>query len=92
MPGCSRRQSGEPTELSTLREIGQAITSRLELPAVLEAVVAGAMQLLGNQHTQIVLWDEEIRRLRYGAALGPEAERVRAQSSSLARGSIGPWP
>ncbi len=77
------------TELNVLREIGQAITSRLELPAVLEAVVAGAMQLLGSQYTQILLWDEEDRRLRYGAALGPEGERVRTQKFELGRGVNG---
>ena len=45
-------------ELSALREVGQAITGRLELPDVLEAVAAGAMRLLGGQHVQILLWDE----------------------------------
>ncbi len=77
------------TELSVLREIGQVITSRLELPAVLEAVVAGAMRLLGSQYTQILLWDEEDRRLRYGTALGPETERVRTQTFELGRGVNG---
>ncbi|HSD51597.1 MAG TPA: GAF domain-containing protein [Candidatus Methylomirabilis sp.] len=77
------------TELATLREIGQAITSQIELPAVLEAVVAGAMRLLGTQHTQIILWDEASQRLRYGAALGTEAERVRTQSLELGRGING---
>jgi len=73
-------------ELSALQEIGQAIASRLELPAVLEAVAAGAMRLLGSQFTQILLWDEGSQTLRYGAALGPEAERVRAQSFEGSRG------
>jgi len=77
------------TELSALREMGQAITSRLELPAVLEAVVAGAMRLLGSQHTQIILWDEASQSLRYGAALGTEADRVRNQQFELGRGING---
>jgi hypothetical protein len=77
------------TELAALREIGQAITSQIELPAVLEAVVAGAMRLLGTQHTQIILWDEPSQRLRYGAALGTEAERVRTQPLELGRGING---
>jgi GAF domain-containing protein len=76
-------------ELAALREIGQAITSRLELSAVLEAVVAGAMRLLDSQHTQIILWDEESQRLRLGAALGSEAERVRSQTLELGRGING---
>jgi signal transduction histidine kinase len=66
-------------ELGTLREIDHAITSRLELPAVLQAVVAGAKQLLGTQHAQISIWDEASQRLRTGAAVGTEAERVRLQ-------------
>ena len=77
------------TELAALREIGQAIISQLELPPVLEAVVAGAMRLLGTQHTQIILWDEQTQRLRYGAALGTEAERVRTQTLELGRGING---
>jgi signal transduction histidine kinase len=77
------------TELGALREIGQAITARLELPAVLEAIVAGSMQLLRSQYTQVLLWDEESRQLRYGAALGPEAERVRHQTLELGRGING---
>jgi GAF domain-containing protein len=77
------------TELAALREVGPAITSRLELSAALEAVVAGAMRLLDSQHTQIILWDEETQRLRLGAALGPEAERVRSQTLELGRGVNG---
>jgi hypothetical protein len=73
-------------ELEALREIGQAIASRLELSAVLEAVAAGAMRLLGSQHTQIMLWDEPTEALRYGAALGTEAERVRHQTFQEGRG------
>jgi GAF domain-containing protein len=77
------------TELDTLREIDQAITTRLELPAVLEAVVAGAMRMLSNPFAQIILWDEATQRLRFGAALGPEAERVRSQTFEMGRGING---
>ncbi len=80
---------GRTEELSTLREIDQAITARLDLPAVLEAVVAGAMRFLGTQHVQITLWDEATQRLRFGAAVGTEAERVRYQSFELGRGANG---
>ncbi|MBI2454677.1 MAG: GAF domain-containing protein [candidate division NC10 bacterium] len=77
------------TELSTLREIEQAIAARLELSAVLEAVVAGALRLLGSQHAQILLWDEGTQTLRYGAAVGPEADRVEAHVFELGRGING---
>jgi len=73
-------------ELTLLREIGRAMSSRLDLSAVLEAVVAGAMRLLGSQFAQILLWDEEHRQLRYGAARGPEAERVRTMRLEPGRG------
>ncbi len=76
-------------ELRTLREIDQAIRARLDLPAVLYAVVAGAMKLLGTQHTQIILWDEANRTLHYGAALGTGADRVRSQHFELGKGIIG---
>jgi PAS domain S-box-containing protein len=77
------------TELKTLRDIGQAIAARLELPAVLEAVVAGTMELLGTQHTQIVLWDEATRSLQLGAARGTEEARVRKDRFALGKGAIG---
>jgi signal transduction histidine kinase/putative methionine-R-sulfoxide reductase with GAF domain len=77
------------TELDTLREIDQAITARLELSAVLEAVVAGAMRFLGNPFAQIILWDEATQGLRFGAALGPESERVRSQLFEMGRGING---
>jgi signal transduction histidine kinase len=76
-------------ELAAVQEIGQAIASRLELSAVLEAVVAGALGLMGSQHAQIILWDESGERLRFGAALGPESQRVRVQEFGLERGVIG---
>jgi signal transduction histidine kinase len=73
-------------ELSALREIGQAMTSQLDLSAVLDAVVTGAIALLGSQFAQVLLWDERSRSLRYGAAFGPESERVRRQSFAPGRG------
>jgi PAS domain S-box-containing protein len=76
-------------ELETLREIDRAITSQLELPAVLEAVVAGALRLLGSQFAQVILWDEASQSLGYGAASGPETERVRTQRFELGRGING---
>jgi len=76
-------------ELSTLWEIGRAITGRLDLPAVLEAVAAGTIRLLDNPFAQLILWDEKTQRLQYGAALGPEAERVRHETFELGRGING---
>ena len=76
-------------ELGTLREIGQAITGRLELSAVLEAVVMGVMRLLDNPLAQIILWDEASQSLHYGAAVGSQAERVRRQVFELGRGTNG---
>ncbi len=75
--------------LEVLREIDHAITSRLELGEVLEAVVAGAMRLLNNPSAQIILWDEAAQRLRYGAARGPETDRVKGQVFELGRGING---
>ncbi|RPI10149.1 MAG: GAF domain-containing protein, partial [Zetaproteobacteria bacterium] len=67
-------------ELVALREVGQAIAGRLELSDVLEAVTAGALRLLGSQHAQILLWEDSTRQLRYGFAVGSEADRVKLQS------------
>jgi PAS domain S-box-containing protein len=76
-------------EQETFREIERAMMSRLELPAVLEAVVAGTTRLLSSDFAQVVLWDEATGHLRFGAALGPEAERVRQQTFELGRGING---
>lgn len=73
-------------ELAALREVGQAIARRLELSEVLEAIATGAMRLLGSQHSQILLWDEEAQCLRYGSAVGSEADRVKSQSFVGSRG------
>ena len=77
------------SELDTLREIGQAVIAQLELRAVLEAVAAGTRRLLGTQHSEISLWDEGRQDLRFGAADGTEAERVRARTYELGRGVNG---
>jgi signal transduction histidine kinase len=76
-------------ELTLLREIGRAVSSRLEISAVLEAVVSGARRLLRSQFAQILLWDEERQQLRFGAAVGPEAERARAMRLEVGRGVNG---
>src|SRR5512143_634591 len=73
-------------ELTALREVGQAIARRLELSEVLEAIATGAMRLLGSEHSQILLWDDEAGCLRYGSAVGTEAERVKGQSFVGSRG------
>lgn len=76
-------------ELESLRRIDRAITSPLDLPAVLDAVVTGAMQILDAQHAQIVLWDEASRQLRLGAVVGPEAARARQEGLPLGTGVCG---
>jgi signal transduction histidine kinase len=76
-------------QLAALREISQAVVARLDLPAVLEAVVAGALRLLNTQHVQIILLDEATGQLQFGAAVGPEADRVRRQTFQLGHGING---
>jgi len=76
-------------QLKTLRDIGQAIAARLELPEVLEAVVTGAMELLGTQHAQIALWDEATRTLRLGAVGGTHAAQVESDAFALGEGAVG---
>lgn len=76
-------------EMEALRRIDNASTARLELPEVLTAVVRGAMQFVGGEFAQIALWDEASQRLRFGAALGPDAERIRTQAFELAQGING---
>ncbi|HSB80303.1 MAG TPA: GAF domain-containing protein [Candidatus Methylomirabilis sp.] len=76
-------------QLKTLRDIGQAIAARLELPEVLNAVVSGTMELLGSPHAQIALWDEATRRLRRGAAGGTHATMVGTDDIPLGEGVMG---
>ncbi len=79
----------QANELQAVAEIGQAVSRHLELPAVLNAIVAGTMRLLDNPFAQILLWDEERQRLTYGAVQGPEAQRVMGQQFELGRGING---
>jgi GAF domain-containing protein/CHASE1-domain containing sensor protein len=76
-------------EMEALRRIDNASTARLELPEVLTAVVTGARQFLGSDFAQVALWDEASQRLRFGAALGPDAERIRSQAFDPVRGING---
>jgi PAS domain S-box-containing protein len=66
-------------ELETVRDIERAITSHLELPAVLDAVTAGATRLLRSRSAEVLLWDESGQCLRSGAAADAEAAPARTE-------------
>ncbi len=51
--------------------------------------MTGAMRLLGSPFAQIVLWDEATQSLRFGAARGAEAERVRSHTWAVGQGANG---
>jgi PAS domain S-box-containing protein len=76
-------------EMEALRDMGQAITAQVALPAVLEAVVAGATRVAGSDAAEIVLWDEGRQELQLGAARGPGAAAAPPHAFLLGCGAVG---
>ena len=76
-------------EARSLYEIAHSLTTSLDPSEVLHLISVKTTELLGTPHAQVVLWDEETRTLRLGAAYGSEAEHVRTQEFRLGEGVNG---
>ena len=79
-------------EFEALRSVGRAVGSTLDLQAVLELVVARAVEFSGAAAGSIYEYDEALQefhfRMSYGA--GPElAERLRARPLRFGEGAVG---
>ncbi len=68
-----RRQA---RELAALNRAGQAITSTLELNAVLDLVIREARTLLDAQGVSVLLCDLQTEVLTFAASVGPGAEQL----------------
>lgn len=72
-------------ELDTLKKLSINLTSSLDLPDVLDAVVTEAMRLIGNAHdVNIFLYKNN--KLSFGAALDFEGNRNKAWSTPRSNG------
>jgi signal transduction histidine kinase/CheY-like chemotaxis protein len=76
-------------ETRSLYEVAHSLTTSLDPTEVLRLVSLKTTELLGTPHAQVVLWDEETKTLRLGAAHGTEVERVRDQQFRLGEGVNG---
>jgi signal transduction histidine kinase len=76
-------------EAQSLYEVGHSLTTSLDPREVLHLISVKTTELLGTPHAQVVLWDEETKTLRFGAAYGTEAEKVKQQVFRLGEGVNG---
>jgi signal transduction histidine kinase/putative methionine-R-sulfoxide reductase with GAF domain len=79
-------------QLQALSEVGQAVSSTLDLEAVLQAIVTRAAQLAGTRGCSIWEYDEraEVFSLRATTILDPEIEKIlRSAGLRKGEGSIG---
>lgn len=76
-------------ELASLNEIGQAISSSLDLEEILNIITQSTVRLLGVEAASLVLLDEEENYLRFAAASGEAADFVYGQRLELGQGIIG---
>jgi signal transduction histidine kinase/HAMP domain-containing protein len=76
-----------------LRAVGRAVGSTLDLDAVLELIVARAIEFSQARAGMIYEFDEAVREFRFSLSHGAEpalAERLRAQPIALSQGAVGP--
>ena len=76
-------------ETRSLYEVAHTLTTSLDPAEVLHLISVKTTELLGTPHAQVVLWDEETKTLRFGAAYGTEAEKVKQQVFRLGEGVNG---
>ncbi|MBI4592604.1 MAG: GAF domain-containing protein, partial [Candidatus Rokubacteria bacterium] len=84
--GESRRRA---EELAALYETSRLITTRLDLPSVLEAISRSVTALIGSTGCGIGLLDEERTHLVHAAAHGFRSEAWRALAMPVGEGIIG---
>jgi signal transduction histidine kinase/ActR/RegA family two-component response regulator len=65
-----REAHAQASELAALHEVGTTLTSTLDLPTVLDAVVDAAMRLSGAQQAAVLELDPDARRLHIRAQRG----------------------
>ena len=76
-------------ETRSLYEVAHTLTTSLDPMEVLHLISVKTTELLGTPHAQVVLWDEDTRTLRLGAAHGTQAEKVKSQEFRLGKGVNG---
>ncbi|MFQ5611658.1 MAG: GAF domain-containing protein [Anaerolineae bacterium] len=76
-------------ELTSLNEIGQALTSSLNLQEILTLITARSTQLLDVAATSVVLRDDERREVWFAAASGEGSEQVLGVRMNLGQGIAG---
>jgi PAS domain S-box-containing protein len=76
-------------ELTTLHEIGQALTSTLDLQKMLTIIAEHTTRLLGVAATSVLLHDEASDDLWFAAASGVESDLVRDMRLAMGQGIAG---
>ncbi len=84
-----RQTEERARQLAVLNEVGNSITSTLDLRTVLETIVAKAIELLGAEAGSLLLVDEQNNELVFEVTFGPAAEDLRGQRLPFGKGIVG---
>ncbi len=76
-------------ELAALNKASQAISSTLNLDAVLQLVMAEVKSLVGSQGASVLLYDEDSDELEFSAVVGPSSEGLVGSRMSASAGIAG---
>ena len=84
-----RETTERARQLAVLNEIGNSITSSLDLRTVLTNIMSNAMELLNAEAGSLLLVDEQRNELVFEVTLGPAAPDLRGQRLPIDKGIVG---
>lgn len=69
--------AGEPKQLQRLLEVGRTLSSNLDLPSLLEAIVEAAAEVTASEGASILLHDPASGMLRFEAIPSTQSQEIR---------------
>ena len=84
-----RETTERARQLAVLNEIGNSITSSLDLRTVLTTIMSNALELLNAEAGSLLLVDEQRNELVFEVILGPAAPDLRGQRLPIDKGIVG---
>jgi len=84
-----RETAERARQLAVLNEVGNSITSTLDLRTVLTTIVSKSMELLGAEAGSLLLVDDQHNELVFEVTLGPAAPDLRGQRLPMNKGIVG---
>ncbi len=84
-----RETAERARQLAVLNEVGNSITSTLDLRTVLTTIVSKSMELLSAEAGSLLLVDDQHNELVFEVTLGPAAPDLRGQRLPMNKGIVG---